>query len=117
MQTPTRNAATNVNTLVVDWIALEGDETGSSPIDSYNLQWDKNTNAVEWEDLQGSLVLGYSTATTGSFTANVLPGTQYKMRVRAHNVHGWSEWSPILIIRSTGLPEEPAPPVTTLTNG
>lgn len=51
MQAPSRNSATNVNTLVVDWIALEGDDTGSSTIDSYNLQWDKNTNAVEWEDL------------------------------------------------------------------
>ena len=37
MQTPTRNSLTDVNTLVVDWIALEGDLTGSAPIDSYNL--------------------------------------------------------------------------------
>ena len=39
------------------------------------------------------------------------------MRVRAHNVHGWSEWSSILIIRSTGLPLEPSPPTTLIENG
>ena len=39
------------------------------------------------------------------------------MRVRAHNVHGWSEWSPILIIKSTGLPLKPDPPTTSIANG
>lgn len=117
MQVPTRGTATTVNSLVVNWQSLEGDETGSSPIDSYNLQWDKNTNAVEWWDLTGDGDLPYSTLLTGTFTEEVVPGTQYKMRVRAHNVHGWSEWSTILIIKSTGLPEQPLPPVTTLTSG
>lgn len=59
----------------------------------------------------------YSTLLTGDFSDEVTPGTQYKMRVRAHNVHGWSEWSSILIIRSTGLPLQPDPPISLLENG
>jgi hypothetical protein len=37
MQAPTRGSQTTVNQLEVYWIGLEGDSTGSSAIDSYNL--------------------------------------------------------------------------------
>jgi hypothetical protein len=43
MMAPTRGQATTTASLEVFWVALEGTETGDSPIDSYNLQWDKNT--------------------------------------------------------------------------
>lgn len=75
MIAPTRDSATTVNQLVVNWIGLEGDSTGSSTIDSYNLQWDKSTNAVSWWDLTGDGDLPYDTALTGSFTDDVVPGT------------------------------------------
>lgn len=38
------------------------------------------------------------------------------MRVRAHNVHGWSEWSDLLEIKAAGLPEQPLPPTTSINN-
>jgi hypothetical protein len=37
MAAPTRGIDTTTTKLQVFWVALEGDETGSSPIDSYNL--------------------------------------------------------------------------------
>jgi len=118
MKAPTRGTATSVTNLQVNWVALTGDSTGSAIIDSYNLQWDKGTNAATWFDLSGDGVnFVYSTQLTGDFTSEVVPGTQYKMRVRAHNAHGWSDWSSILIIRSTGLPQEPQPPSTLIENG
>jgi hypothetical protein len=73
---------------------------------------------VTWYDLTGDGInFAYTTELTGDFTNEVVAGTQYKMRVRAHNVHGWSTWSLILIIRSTGLPLEPTPPSTLIENG
>jgi len=32
---------------------LTGDYTGGSPITSYQIDYDKNTNAAEWEELKG----------------------------------------------------------------
>jgi len=34
---PTRGINTSVETLEVNWLALSGDDTGSTEIDSYNL--------------------------------------------------------------------------------
>lgn len=33
--------------------ALTGDYTGGSPITSYQIDYDKNTAAAEWEELKG----------------------------------------------------------------
>jgi hypothetical protein len=44
MQSPTRGELTTTSSLEVYWIALTDSETGSSPILSYNLQWDRNTD-------------------------------------------------------------------------
>ena len=38
------------------------------------------------------------------------------MRVRAHNSHGWGEWSPTLLLKASGLPETPLPPTTSVNN-
>jgi len=46
----------------------------------------------------------YTTATTGVFSQGVFAGTTYKMRIRAHNVNGWGDFSDILIIKATGIP-------------
>lgn len=37
MLAPTRGINTSVETLEVNWLALSGDDTGSTEIDSYNL--------------------------------------------------------------------------------
>ena len=58
----------------------------------------------------------YSTATTGVFSLGVFAGTTYKMRIRAHNVNGWGDFSTILIIKATGIPGKPLPPTTFIQN-
>ena len=50
------------------------------------------------------------------FSDEVFAGTTYKVRVRAHNVNGWGDFSPILIIKSTGIPGIPQPPTTFIQN-
>ena len=36
--------------------------------------------------------------------------------MRAHNLHGWGDWSDTTIILSTGVPDQPAQPVTAISN-
>ena len=62
------------------------------------------------------VIFSYSTALTGTSTSDVLSGKVYQMRVRAHNVHGWSEWSPVLHIKSTGIPDKGQAPTTAINN-
>jgi len=112
MEAPTRGEATSTSRLQINWSSPVN--TGSAEIDSYNLQWDRNTNGQEWYDLQGADP--YSTLMTGSFTADVLAGKVYQVRIRAHNVHGWSVWSPTFEIKSTGIPDAGLPPTTIINN-
>jgi hypothetical protein len=114
MEVPIRGYDTSFTTLFIDWIALTGDKTGSATIDSYNLQWYDGNLIPVWTDLTG--LSSYSTATTGQFSAGVVAGTIYQVRVRAHNVHGWSDFSPILEIKAAGIPEQPEPPTTEINN-
>ena len=58
----------------------------------------------------------FSTAITGVFNDGVFAGTTYKVRVRAHNVNGWGDYSTILIIKATGIPGIPLPPTTFIQN-
>lgn len=39
------------------------------------------------------------------------------MRIRAYNIIGWSSWSSILIIQSTGIPMKPQPPAIEIQSG
>lgn len=90
----------------INWIALEGNLTGGVPIDSYNLQWDRGTNNEDWFDLIGDgLNNPYTTQLSANISADVFAGTLYKVRVRAHNVQGWSDWSQTLSIKSSDIPE------------
>ena len=55
MASPTRNILTTSSLLAVDWQALTSTtDTGNSPINSYNLQWDKGSNEATWYDLLGA---------------------------------------------------------------
>ena len=52
MNQPIRSSSTTTSVLVLDWNPLvTNSETGGSEILSYHVQWDKNTNGVEWYDL------------------------------------------------------------------
>lgn len=97
MQQPTRGPLTSINSLQINWVALQGDLTGSALIDSYNLQWDNGTNSVTWTDLSGDgIISSFSTLTTLQITNGVVAGTTYNIRVRARNALGWSVWSSVL---------------------
>jgi len=53
MIAPTRGILTSTSKIYVDWLALVGDSTGSSAIDSYHLQWDKGSDEATWYSLVG----------------------------------------------------------------
>ena len=42
-------------------------------------------------------------------TTNIAKGSTYKLRFRARNVYGWSEWSPVTAILAGDKPK--APPI------
>ena len=115
MNQVTRGAETSTLQIQAVWIALTGHETGGSDIDSYHLQWDQSTNEATWYDLIGEEG-NYFLDTSIIFTADVLPGDSYKVRVRAHNIHGWGEYSDPAIILSTGTPDKPNSPATIINN-
>jgi len=46
----------------------------------------------------------------------VFAGSTYKLKVRAHNIHGWGEWSEVGRVLATGVPDEPDPPITVINN-
>ena len=52
--------------------------------------------------------------TTSSFSTDVLQGTSYKFKVRAHNLHGWGAFSTSSIVLSTGVPDQPTAPTTVM---
>lgn len=70
MAIPTRGSATNETQLQVNYLALTGDSTGGATIDSYNLQYDNNTNGATWYDLIGQDG-AYATALTFTVTTYV----------------------------------------------
>ena len=63
------------------------EETGGSPIISYDVQWDAGYNGIVWYHLAG-----YSfdfKQTTYLASAKIVKGTTYKIRIRAKNYWGW----------------------------
>ena len=43
----------SLTSIKLDWAALTDDDTGGSPITSYELQWDDNTNGLTFSSLKG----------------------------------------------------------------
>jgi len=114
MATPQRGASTTESSLHVTWSALSSPaDTGGAVIDSYNIQWDKGTST--WEDLGGQDG-SHSTALTITHASGVVAGTSYKFRVRAHNAHGWGDWSSEATVVAAGVPDAPAAPTTSIDN-
>lgn len=70
---------------------------------------------MTWYDLIGEDG-NFFTDTSYTFSTDVQPGDTYKVRVRAHNLHGWGDWSTPSIILSTGTPDKPDPPGTIINN-
>lgn len=102
MGAPTMGSATTTTQLAIDFVALTaGSETGGSTIDSYHLQWDQGTGS--WLDLFGEDG-AYQLLTTYTVTSGVSGGSAYRFKVRAHNTHGWSEYSDEGLVYATSAP-------------
>jgi hypothetical protein len=46
----------------------------------------------------------------------VTQGTSYRFHVRAHNNHGWGDWSEYQVVVAASTPEAPDEPVTSIEN-
>lgn len=82
---------------------IYGDDTGNSPILSYNLQFNLGGNSEQYISVVGeapdSLV---QEVLKGGLTTDVV----YKFRYRVRNKYGWSEdYSPIMQARTATIPD------------
>ncbi len=73
MDMPTLGTDISLTQLEIVWQALTGTGTGGAPIDSYEVQYDANTNGLTWTPLQGedgnyALLLS---VTVGSLTSGL----------------------------------------------
>jgi len=102
MPAPTRDSATTVNMIVVDWTGLSSPDNGYAPIASYNLQWDSGTSGALWSDLSGGSVP--STALTYTVSSSISAGSYYNFRVRASNTWGWGQFSSVTTVKAASSP-------------
>jgi hypothetical protein len=102
MSPPTRGNLTSEKQIEVDWLPLTEElEIGFSPITSYQLVWDSasgNTNVIASQNLKLTKLL------TG-----LLRGQDYKFKVRAENVYGYGEFSDVVTIRASYVPDTMLP--------
>ena len=113
MGTPVLDGTT-LTTLDVSWPALTGTDVRGSAIDSYELSSGTGLGGATWAVLQGGLG-SLSTALSHQLTS-ATPGTQYRFRLRAHNLHGWSPtYSPTLDALAAQPPAAPAAVTTVIT--
>lgn len=109
---PPTETSTSLTEISLAWVALTGDDTGGAAPDSYQLDYgDGQSGVSSWTPLQGgtgalSTLLSY---TLGSLT----PGNWYSFRVRAHNVHGWGDYSTSASFQAAQAPAQPSPAPTT----
>jgi len=101
-QPVTRGAASSNLQLELVWLPLTTFvQTGGVSILSYELDWDNGLNQNVWNPL-----VGYSSAFTGLsyITTDVTAGTTYSFKLRAQNVHGWSDWSTVTTLLAASVP-------------
>jgi hypothetical protein len=108
---PYRGGMTSVDRAHVVIAPLTGAQTGGSPITSYYIQFDGLTNGVDWLELQG-----FTTYTTSlTFLKDGLETNKiYQFRYKARTIFGWSDWSPVGLIKTIRIPDQLAPVVTSL---
>jgi hypothetical protein len=89
---PRRGVKTNEVRLGVDWDFLTTYEMrGGTDIDSYELQID---DGLGGNFLEVVGFTSYYSLNSILISSNINSGFTYKLRYRAHNVHGWSDFSP-----------------------
>jgi hypothetical protein len=92
MAAPTEDASCTDVTLTMNWVALSGLSAGSSSVIAYSLYWDAGVaEAVTFTELTDALVT--------SFTVNAVEGGKtYRFKVRARNIYGYGEYSPVTVV-------------------
>ena len=69
---------------------------------SYNLQWDQGLGEENgWHDVQG--YSPYSTLLGATLSNAIIPGTLYRLQVRAANIHGFGPFSNTVVYKAAGL--------------
>ena len=85
-------------------------ETGGAVIDSYHVELYDGSTWITVSGGGGTDPGTYSTSTV--VVADGLTGGQtYRIRARAHNIHGWGQPSLDLVSMTTGKPNKPSPTV------
>lgn len=97
-------AATSSTQVEVTWSALTTTEqTGASPITSYQLEWDNNSGGSTWTDIAGVS----SPYTSTSFVkTGVTAGATYQFRIRAQNALGVGGTSSVLSVIPSSPPSQ-----------
>ena len=96
--------ATTESQVELVWEALAtAEETGGSPILSYNVQWDQG-NGGAFENLAG--YLSDFAGTSFIVTSGISPGAAFRFRARGKNMWGWGPYSTILTAAPSSTPEQ-----------
>ena len=104
VQNVAKLATTTQSNIDFQWDELVSlTDTGGSPILSYHVEWDRGSAGLYFLNLAGYVAV-YD-ATSYSITAHVTTGVSYQVRVRAKNYWGWGEYSDVLTIRASSVPE------------
>lgn len=108
MVAPTEDPSSTDVTLTLNWVALTGAQAGNSDVIAYSLYWDNGVSGAAADiELTDALVT--------SFTVNGVTGGQpYKFRVRARNIYGYGEYSPVLTIVPHDVPGKTGIPTVAL---
>ena len=114
MAMPTLGDNIALTQLEVEWLALTSTATGGAAIDSYEVQYDANTNGLTWTSLQGE---DGNFALLLSITVNSLTsGLAYQFKVRAHNDLDWGDYSPVATFYTYDFPGAPTNVETSYNN-
>jgi hypothetical protein len=104
---------TNELQLDIDFLFLTTfAERGGAEIDSYEIQKDDGA-AGDFYEVIGNLN-GFQTQNSYLITSGVASGLSYRVRYRAHNVHGWGGFSPELLVLAATIPDKIAEPQTSI---
>lgn len=98
-------SVTSVSKIKVTWDDVT--EDGSSEVLSYSLEIDDGTGG-DFTPVVGFLIDYLKTDFT--ITSDIVKGTLYRLRYRARNQIGWSQYSPIAYVRAANVPTAPLQP-------
>lgn len=82
-------------------------DDGASEIHSYSLEIDDGTGG-DFTSLVGSK--SNYLLTTYTIMSGIEQGTLYRLRYRARNALGWSDYSPIVYVLAATVPQAPEQP-------